>query len=327
VAQYNAGFAGYYWPWDVSNDGSVPGSWSFVPMSISEDVLKEDCLERVRQLKADMLLNLIEANQIWPSIKSITLSLPKLAANWYNLRKVLKTASDGYLAWKFGISPLLSDMMAVHRHLPKIRQDMDRHVKQAPIRASRVAELAARHQPSPQYSNVDYAGNVIKAPTVRYVLVAKPSVKYTIPAMQSIDYFMSRFATSPASLAWELVPFSFVVDWFVDLRGVLRKIDDAVGFSPFTIKSFTRSFSYHLESSWQARFYSPCNPAAVIQVYPRGTVEFKHYDRSLVSAPGFLPSWKPRFGKSQAAISAALISQMLSKANWVRNVSKVVRVR
>jgi hypothetical protein len=43
-----------------------------------------------------------------------------------------------------------------------------------------------------------------------------------------------------------------------------------------------------------------------------GSVGFKHYERTLASVhPDQWVSWKPRFGKSQASISAALIAQYL----------------
>jgi hypothetical protein len=328
VANYQTGFAGYFFPWDVSNDASVPGTWTVGSLSISEESLKNDVLELANQLKADLLLNLIEANQIWPSIKSLASSLPNMALHWYNLRNVLKSAGGGYLAWKFGVSPILQDMMSVHRYLPKIRKDMDGLRNQEARRYSRMAELAASSS-SPTldtYQNVEWEGKVIEPPRLRYVLVVKPNTKYLSPAIAAADAFLSRFATSPASLAWELVPFSFVVDWFVDLRGVLRAIDAAIGFTPYQIVSFTRSFSYHLSNTFQAEFYSPCD-SSVIQMYPKVSLEFKHYERSLVSELGFLPAWKPHFGKNQAAISAALIIQELSKANWVRSVSRSVRLR
>jgi hypothetical protein len=185
-----------------------------------------------------------------------------------------------------------------------------------------VAELTAKHYHADFLVHPDFGftGSVHAPPTIRYVLVVKPNVKYLTPAMSAVDGFLSRFATSPASLAWEKIPFSFMVDWFVDLRGVLRKIDEAVGFTPYEIVSFTRSFSYHLESSWQAKIYSPCN-GSVIQLFPKGTIEFKHYDRSMASGDSKVV-WKPRFGKSQAAITAALIAQMLNNTNWTRNVAR-----
>jgi hypothetical protein len=43
------------------------------------------------------------------------------------------------------------------------------------------------------------------------------------------------------------------------------------------------------------------------------TEEYSHYDRSIATMGPLKVTWKPRFGKNQAGISAALISQALSK--------------
>jgi hypothetical protein len=123
---------------------------------------------------------------------------------------------------------------------------------------------------------------------------------------------MRRFATSPASLAWELVPFSFVLDWFVDLRGTLQALDKLVGFSPYKVSSFTRSYSYELQSDYYLETYSPCN-GSLLQRLRQCSASYRHYERSAGVSNSALPSWNPRFGKNQAGISAALIAQQLSK--------------
>lgn len=44
--------------------------------------------------------------------------------------------------------------------------------------------------------------------------------------------FLSNFASvNPASIAWELTPFSFVVDWFLDIGGYLRNVETAAIYS------------------------------------------------------------------------------------------------
>lgn len=56
--------------------------------------------------------------------------------------------------------------------------------------------------------------------------------------------------TNPALIAWELVPFSFLVDWFIPVGNYLRSSTDFVGLSirdPYTTKFLKGSGSY-LES-------------------------------------------------------------------------------
>jgi hypothetical protein len=307
--------------WNTGATSGNPPTWAVGSLSNSDELrLREDVFERARGLKADGLLNLVEANQIWPSIVSLATCIPNIRDNWGQLRKVIRTASSGYLAWKFGVSPILSDLMSVHRYLPHMRDDMERWHKGEKYRYSASAPLSTNFGDGNDYIGnfgsviIDRRqsfGQVISPPSVRYVLVVKPRVKYHTSLFASMDAFMSRFASSPASLAWEKIPFSFVVDWFVDLRGVLRKIDETLGFEPFEIVGCTRSLSYHLATRRNWWTGSPCGGTTLFDV-DVGSVEYKHYERSLVSVGASKPTWTPRFGKNQAGISAALISQRLT---------------
>jgi hypothetical protein len=151
----------------------------------------------------------------------------------------------------------------------------------------------------------------VEPPEVRYVLVVRPKIKYSLAFFQKADFVLSRFASSPASLAWEKIPFSFVIDWFVDVRGALNGLDNLLGTSPWEVVSFTRSFSYGLRTQATCKTFSPCD-SSVLMDFLTATAEYKSYERSLASG-GPMPIWSPRFGKSQAAISAALITQALLK--------------
>jgi hypothetical protein len=307
--------------WDITHPSSLPIGWTINDSSLDWGRLILDVREKSKQLKADMLLNLVQANQAWPSVTELALCLPNLKKHWKELSKVVKFASNGLLAWKFGVSPIISDITNTHRYLAKMRDDLKRHGEQDLFRYSSKQEFQA------SYSQADYVdlnatgadlivrhyeGDALIAPTARVVLIVKPSVKYHTDFFKKLDGLMSRFTTSPASFAWEIVPFSFVVDWFVDLRGVLDSIDKLVGFNPYEVVSMTKSYTYDLREVGMTTFRSPCGGHGVITQTPKSSVRHRHYERNLVSGEDY-PSWRPRFGKSQAAISAALIGQQLSR--------------
>lgn len=316
--QVNEGYRGSYT--GINPLTGLMNRWT-VSGSVNEDSLKESVIEKARGLKADVLLNVIEANQIWPSVKSITLSLPNMAKNWKSLRSHIRTSSGAYLAWKFGVSPLLSDFMSIQRYMPKIGSDLKRHANSEKSRYVASAALTASYDSSsiPRsyvsgtlVEETTSQGRLQKPPMVRYVLVVKPSTKYHSEFFSNLDGLASRFATSPASLAWEKVPFSFVVDWFVDLRGTLRALDNVVGFSPYEVVGFSRSYGYSIAMDAFLNRFSICD-GSTLASYGLVSAEQSHYERSPVSMGATMPQWIPRFGKSQAGISAALISQQLSK--------------
>jgi hypothetical protein len=311
--------------WSVSNDATPPPNWTVNALTQDQDMdLRTSLLERARELKADALLNIVEGNQIWPAIRSLAVSLPQMRQDWRNIRKVIKTASGAYLAWKFGVSPILSDIMSINRYLPRMGRDIKRHAEQPTLRYSTHRELLTTFGPPYEWDISPYIrysrqGLSITRPEVRYVLAVRPKTKYMSEFFNSLDLVLSRFATSPARLAWERIPFSFIADWFVDIKGCLNWLDKLVGQEPFEIKSFTRSYTYHLRTDRFVELKSSCSGMR-LDTWKMATAEYKHYERSLVSGGAYAPRWKPRFGKNQAAISAALIAQMLLSSTRVRSV-------
>lgn len=308
--------------WDLTlNTLLPPKRWTITPNAYNESVLKEDCLERANGLEADIMLDLVEAHQIWGLIDTFTKSLPAFRLHWKRIRKNLTILSGSYLAWKFGVSPLISDIEAVHTYVSRLRHDIRHTQDRIRARYSRHVKLPCSFDSTPIISatvngvkiyEINYIGTPIVEPTIRYVLTVEPTYVYTDRFFKAADRLLSRFATSPAQLAWELIPFSFVADWFVDFRGVLRAIDDVVRQVPYRVVDFTRSYSYKLLTGVNATGRNPCD-GSTLYARNAGTIEYSHYERSLVSAKPSGIAWKPRFGKSQAAVSAALITQYLAK--------------
>jgi hypothetical protein len=324
-----------------------PSRWSWASLTTSqESVLKENCFEKARGLKAAVLQDLIEANQVWPSMTGMASALPLIKRGWPKLRKQLKNykgvfdltesvnrevaglrritanGAGGYLAYKFGALPLLMDIHAAVSYLSQMEGDVKRFAEQKVMRFSSHAELLTQFDVTP-WSEAAWSttldvitpiGKVISPPTVRYVLLVRPNQYYLTDFFKKLHVVLSRFAESPANLAWELIPYSFIADWFVDIRGFLRQADSLMGSSPYDVVGFTRSFSYDLESSFTLDFRTTCAANATLTKGPLGTVGYKHYERTLASvSPTLSVAWKPRFGKSQAAITAALIAQYLFK--------------
>jgi hypothetical protein len=317
-----------YANWDVSSNTSVPPGWTIDLSAIDENVLKQDVIEKAKALRADALLNIVEANQFLPSLKSMAACLPKMRRQWDSIRKVLRysreaglNASGAYLAWKFGISPILSDLTSIYNYGPIIGRDMQRHADGQLERYSAVARGKWSFDNTPIIGGLvngypshryDPQGGTLSNPTVRYVLVVKPKHKWRSDLFKQLDFLCARFSSSPAELAWEKIPFSFVLDWFVDMRGVLNEVNTALGYSPWEVKSFTRSYSYHCWQSRPFNRFSPCGGVA-LPGFDVGSVECKHYERTLVSGLGSSLTWRPRFKESQLKVTLALIAQGVFK--------------
>jgi hypothetical protein len=52
-----------------------------------------------------------------------------------------------------------------------------------------------------------------------------------LPQNEAIISFVSSGITNPLLIGWELVPFSFVVDWFLPVGGWLESLDALLGYT------------------------------------------------------------------------------------------------
>lgn len=111
---------------------------------------------------------------------------------------------------------------------------------------------------------------------------------------------------NPLAIAWELVPFSFVVDWFVDVGSYIEGYSDFVGTD---ILDSYRSFTYKTQRDG----YSSTTPQ---HIEGRG-VSFRYYETWTARYQGLyrpLPTW-PRvqnFGQSvtRAASAVSLLTKL-----------------
>jgi len=76
--------------------------------------------------------------------------------------------------------------------------------------------------------------SVFTAGRYRYKIVANYELKNTVK--QQLSGYTSL---NPVSIAWELMPYSFVVDWFYDIGGYLRNLESALLFNSGFVNAYT----------------------------------------------------------------------------------------
>lgn len=131
------------------------------------------------------------------------------------------------------------------------------------------------------------------------------------PKESSLQNLGSYTSLNPASIAWELTPWSFVVDWFVDVGGYIRELETSMlygslfhdGFRTFSRKTSVDSRVNVVQSSWgyktsytaTANFRGKSMNRAVLQRLPH---------------PVF-PRFTADLGSGRLLNAAALLSQFL----------------
>lgn len=145
------------------------------------------------------------------------------------LPKNAKELSSDWLAYQYGVKPLLSDIEGLISELNRggvFRTDVigSRHEKVSSNGAGYTGDNGT-------YTIGPYCSWSTK-------LEAEVTVKYKLKSevnSNGLKLMSSIGIANPAALAWELVPWSFVIDWFIPIGDYLNTIDSLVGYKPLHI--------------------------------------------------------------------------------------------
>ncbi len=203
-------------------------------------------------------------------------------------RTPLEELGQAWLIFHFGVEPLIKDL---HSIMERLESDSnftwERHTASAKGRwGVRINEALNKDA---WYSVENYVG------TVRYSM----DVRLKDPQLALLNDFG---LINPASIAWELVPFSFVVDWFYPVGSYLNSFTDLLGYE-------TRNPSTTYMLSWKAKSG---------YIYTQGKMNAGSYDGVKISRRLTGPTFKlppvqipDRLSPVRGATSIALIVQVL----------------
>lgn len=207
-----------------------------------------------------------------------------------------QAASSAWLEMQYGWRPLLSDIYGGAKTLAEYHVDRESDLYLAP---ATVSSKAGSQETGDLGSGFSSEATVGVKQRITYV-VTNPLLRYS--SMLGL--------TNPALLAWELTPFSFVVDWFLPIGSYLSSIDAAYGCQ--FLKGFrsvrTQSVSVGYSSTYS---YSP--GAQIYESYLRlGPSEHFTLRRSpLYTFPTVdFPKFKSPLGVNHAITAVSLLIQV-----------------
>lgn len=148
----------------------------------------------------------------------------------------------------------------------------------------------------------------VSGTTKTVVTIAIKGTRITVP--NSAIMLSQLGVTKPIGVLWELIPFSFVLDWFTDLSGFISQFEDPVSPAHFT-------FVNACYSSKEKRVHTVKNEkSSSYLTFPKIHDEITIYDRRLLNmdilrSPSFIDDfggWEPsnRFGPKQGLLALAL---------------------
>lgn len=127
---------------------------------------------------------------------------------------------------------------------------------------------------------------------------------------------MGRFTSlNPVSITWELVPYSFVVDWFIDVGGFLRSMETALIYRSAFVHGYSTRTVKKVIYADPVRVYHSGNLRCVVTNVATGIQEKTWLTRTPLSSyplPRF-PVLAPQLGSQRLFSAASLLAQFLGR--------------
>lgn len=220
-----------------------------------------------------------------------------------------RSTANNWLELQYGWKPLLQDIDGSMRSLANFMQSTDMI---RTVRAS--AKIEDKYNWPVRFANqpVDFGmsgvpltvigvGNRISYQSVRFVC------RFKVDSRTKAFLSQTGF-TSPVNLAWELLPYSFVVDWFLPIGPYLESLSafEGMTFLDGSQTTFVRSKDFSQISYDGALPRSPSYDSRIRALYDRDVVAIQR--TKLLSFPRLnFPQLKNPFSITHAANALALL--------------------
>jgi hypothetical protein len=235
------------------------------------------------------------------------------------VKQVSKDASGNYLKYVFGYKPVIQDLMNAF----KAHQEVgDRLAFMKAHRGQFVKVHAKQDLTPPHYDDPPLPPNdILKLIALRRENIAiaymscEARVRLDMLPLQVFTAYAQYFGLNHIiSLAWELIPYSFVVDWVTNIGNYVDSLTQIHWGSPYTQ---TRNFCFSkkivdsTEVSLQSGTWSAIGGYEVSCDERVATLSETRYDRSLVFPDEVLLANMSRWKSFQTITSGALLTQRL----------------
>jgi hypothetical protein len=205
-----------------------------------------------------------------------------------------------WLEWTYGWKPLAGSIYGATQNMIESSRKVPGSVTGHPVRAQ-----ASEKGDSYSISSVDGQG-VMRTRSVESIYQARFIAFYAL-TNGGLNGVAGYTSLNPVSIAWELVPYSFVADWLVNIGGYLRNMESGLLYNSDFVSG------YRTERSRQTERQTAGGGNASYSVNAAGSVEIKEFART-VSASSPLPrppTFNAKLGTSRLISAASLLAQQL----------------
>jgi len=234
--------------------------------------------------------------------------LKGLFTKWSGLTKKL---AEGHLSYSFGVKPFISDVKKLWNTLTNHQSILEDFLeRRGKVQKRYYTEgLQSDSETSPTYSPAGYT-RIYHKGNDECQYWASMTYTYDCPDIDNYWQFIQAMRQMlglrlSASVVWELIPFSFVVDWFWRVGDFLEQFEESV--YPVTVKvlEYTVTKKRTLTYRTHLKYY---DPYGVWKDTIISTGKSKFYTRRRTtpdSGTTFIN--RGQYGSNQLALSASLL--------------------
>jgi hypothetical protein len=254
----------------------------------------------------DLSISLAEAGQTQRMIRSVT-KFTDFAryAGLGGFSAGTRALANGWLQFQYGWKPLLSDVFAAADEGLRIVINKLEHFharKKLPLSGTSTVFQAVAGNSVP--TEVELSG----------VQSCQFNISLKIPE-NSFD--PARWTSmNPVSIGWELIPYSFVVDWFVDVGSYLRGVETALLYNTnFVSGSVSELFSIRTEEHVEGHIFRSPDGLNVKLDKCSCFSRKVNFSRSVLTSYPMpqKPTFKVDMGAERCFSAASLLRQLLKK--------------
>lgn len=289
----------YYYPSTTVMGWGCKNSYPYSP-DIPHSVIQRNrarLVEKIRTSDFNLAQAAAEAPESWRTIKSRTLKFLSAyrafrRGQFRQVSRILGFSPKGtpstWLEWQYGWRPLLSD---VHSACVIIKEGL-----KSPHFNVESTTLDPDFKNPPPYAQ--YVGQATSYG--KFTRGHKVGVTFSIPEPWLL-HADSLGLLNPVALAWELLPYSFVVDWFAHIGEFLSALS-----LPLALDLKHGYETNFLDTAWEATI----KPTGYGGTFPRQVSRTKSMARSpVLGFPIPLPYADPVLNRNQVLNLLALVAQ------------------
>lgn len=323
-----SGLGSYFYEWDPASEGIRYRDAGSEKLALSR------LQDRVQRMSVNLAMAFAErkqaANMLTKRIGQVVLlanavksgnykAASRLLDSWKlpkpsreaRFKQTSNNLGNYWLEYQYGWRPLLSDIRGSAELIADSygAQKPTRFTSSATVRANVNGRYAAGSLGAGYGFDEGFSGSYVE--TTRYVLEV-------IEDGSTLQVLSQTGISNPMLLAWELVPYSFVVDWFLPVGDYLKQLTYAQGLS-FKRGTVTRRTEINGSSSMTKRYESSSGGTPILNGLGRNV---KQYSKVRTVLSGFpyssFPVFEPKFGVERALSSISLLAQTFGRKSAIR---------